>query len=84
MTGDMEERRLFCIHRQPDGSWTIAPQPPLPAVTAFISGGWADVTLYRDRWDAIDWFPNSDDYYQFCQEFGEPPINREDPDRTTE
>lgn len=44
-----------------------------------LVAGWDDVALYWDRWDAIDWFPNSGDYYEFCREFGEPAFTREDP-----
>jgi hypothetical protein len=73
----MDSRPKFAINRQPDGSWTISAWPPLPAVTTFITNGWKDVEFYRDRWSAIDWFPNSADYSKFCQEYGEPPVGRE-------
>jgi hypothetical protein len=73
----MTERLTFSIRRQPDGSWIITSQPPLPFVTTFITG-WKDVEFYRDRWGAVDHFPNSADYYAFCREYGEPPFEREE------
>jgi hypothetical protein len=73
----MITRRMFAVNCQPDGSWTIASQPPLPSVTTFITNGWKDVEFYRNRWNAVDWFPNSADYPKFCQEFGEPQFERE-------
>jgi hypothetical protein len=34
--------------RQPHESWTVAPQPPLPAVTEFVSGGWSELAALRE------------------------------------
>jgi hypothetical protein len=72
----MTTKPLFYINRQPDGSWTIAPQPPLPSITTLING-WADVAKYRDQWDALDCFHKLADYYKFCKQFGEPPFERD-------
>ena len=69
----MTEPKKFAIRKQPDGSWTVAPQVPLAPATIFITEGWDQVAELRAQWDAIDWFPDTADYAAFCVEFGDPP-----------
>ena len=76
MTPDSGNRRLFKIVRQPDGSWTYHPQPPLPATTAFLVGGWPEVAALRGQLDAVEWFPDANDYSAFVAAHGEPPAGR--------
>lgn len=67
----MANERRIRIVRQPDGSWTD-PQPPLPATTSFLTGGWPEVARLRDSLGAIDEF-SSEDYAKFVAQFGAPP-----------
>jgi hypothetical protein len=65
----MKEKPIFYVNRQPEGTWTLATQPPFPAVTTFITS-WNDIAMYRDRWNAVDWFPNAREYHQFAENSG--------------
>jgi hypothetical protein len=68
-----DQPNKFSITHQTDGSWTYSLQPPLPAVTSFLTGGWRHLVELRGAHQAIEWFPKTQDYKIFCQEFGVPP-----------
>ena len=67
-----ESNRLVRISRQPDGSWTAHPQPPLPATTTFVTNGWAEIARLRNQLRAVEQFETGDNH-AFVQEFGAPP-----------
>jgi hypothetical protein len=69
-----DSKPQFNVVRQDDGSYTIAPLPPLPSITAFVDS-WDDIKAYRDSWSAIDRF-SSEDYAAFVRENGPPPTWR--------
>lgn len=64
--------RVFYVVRAGDG-WVANPQPPLPATSTFLGEGWKSVALQRESLRAVDWFPSTDDYKAFVEEFGRPP-----------
>lgn len=68
----MTQERRVRIVRQPDGSWTAHPQPPLPATTSFVTGGWPEVARLRESLGSIDELA-SDDYATFVAQYGAPP-----------
>ena len=68
-----DTRQEVVIRRQPDGSWTAHPQPPLPATSSFVTRGWGEVAELRQAHDAVDRFPDSADYEAFVEQFGPAP-----------
>lgn len=68
----MTQGRRINIVRAPDGTWTAHPQPPLPATSAFVTGGWPEIARLRAEHDAVDHF-STDDYKHFVSQFGEAP-----------
>lgn len=66
--------KLVAVVRQTDGSWTVHPQPPLPAISTFLAdGGWRAIAQLRADYVAVEWFPLTADYLLFCEQFGPPP-----------
>lgn len=67
------DTRVINIRRQPDGTWTAHPQPPLPATTSFVTSGWPEIARLRESLQAVEHF-ESDEYGFFVQEFGQAPV----------
>jgi hypothetical protein len=66
------QKPLIDIRRQPDGTWTVAPQPPLAATTAFLRNGWTEIAQLRAEYGAIDHF-DAADFEAFVAQYGPPP-----------
>lgn len=65
--------RTIAIRRAIDGTWVANPQPPLPAVTDHVTGGWPEIVRLRNFYEAVHRFDTSEDLKAFVAEFGEPP-----------
>lgn len=63
---------LININHQPDGSWTVAPQPPLAATTTFLTNGWTEIAQLRAEYRAVDHF-DAADFAEFVAQYGPAP-----------